>query len=86
MKNLKISNVPFRIEGDNTRLDYFLTGRTDLVTDEMIEKLKEEQIGIYFNDTTSTHWIFDFEINGIWFEGIEVLPNNESQITFNVFK
>lgn len=80
-----IKDIPFIIENCKTTLDFILTGNLDLLNEDIIEKLKKEKISIFFNDITADHWIFDFCIDDVWFEGIKVLPDNEHKIILNVF-
>ena len=61
----------------------------NLLTDNIIEKLKQYfdsgKAIIYFNDCTSKHWLFDFEIDNVWFSSKSI--NNElTRITIECFK
>ena len=81
---LKVRNIPFIIEGSKTCVDFVFKGKTELLTEVIIELLKGKSIGLWFNDTTGEHFVCDFEINDILFECVNALPNNEHIITFNV--
>lgn len=49
-----------------------LSGDTQLLTDDTIEKLKDYDDTIFWNDSKCEHWMFDFKINDVWFEVREI--------------
>lgn len=61
-----------------------LTGNTELLTEETIEKLKTYSDTIYFNDTSARYWMFDFKIDGLWFETVHIDMCTE-EMEINVF-
>lgn len=52
---------------------------------EIIEQLKSYDCTIFFNDSTCKYWIFDFKINGIWFEATHI-DCIKHVIELNVYK
>lgn len=48
----------------------------ELITESIIEQIENFKDGIYFNDSISKHWIFDFKISDVWVEAKEVNCNN----------
>lgn len=44
----------------------------NLVDDNIADQLSNFGESIYFNDLSGKHWIFDFKINNVWFEALEV--------------
>lgn len=83
--SITIKDVPWIIEGDQCNVNYILEGNTDLITDEIIEKLKITKMHSYCNDTTNKSWIWPVEIDGVYFESTSVFEGNH-EITFTVFK
>lgn len=61
-----------------------LTDKNNLLTGDTIEELKQMNHVIYWNDIDCKHWIFDFKINNVWFEAINIDMNN-NKMTLNVF-
>jgi len=48
----------------------------DFLTNEIIKQLKQFRKPIYFNETNGKHWIFDFKIDNVWFESVQIDCNN----------
>ena len=71
---------------ENFNLEYKFIGELGLLTPEILEKLNQKRIPIFFNDCDAKHWVFDFDIDGVIFEGIEVMPDCNNYILFNVAK
>lgn len=75
-----VSNNFIFFDGNNYRLKtnyeyiFIIEDREELLTDEIVLKLKEYKDTIYHNDLESYYWIFDFTINDIWFESLKVDP------------
>lgn len=61
-----------------------LVGAVEKIDNGIIEKLKQYDDTIYFNDLDSNYWMFDFKINDLWFSGknIDLVKN---KITLEVF-
>lgn len=58
--------------------------KQNLLNDNIINLLKQFKEPIYFSDITSKHWIFDFQINGVWFEALNIDYNN-MEMTLNAY-
>ena len=48
----------------------------EYITENIIEEIENFKDNIYFNDTNSRHWIFDFKIDDVWIEAKEVDCNS----------
>ncbi|MDU3410056.1 hypothetical protein [Clostridium sp.] len=61
-----------------------LVGAVEKIDNGIIEKLKQYDDTIYFNDLDSNYWMFDFKINDLWFssKNIDLVKN---KITLEVF-
>ena len=46
----------------------------NLLNSSIIEKIKEFNNPVYFNDISCNYWIFDFFVDDVWFEALEVNP------------
>jgi hypothetical protein len=57
----------------------------NLVTSEISEELKKLNSTIYFNNQSSKYWIFDFKINDVWFEAIDIDMCSQD-MTLNAYK
>ena len=44
----------------------------NLLNDNIINKLEQFKEPIYFNDISAKHWIFDFKIENVWFEALNI--------------
>ena len=56
----------------------------NLLNDNIINKLKQFKEPIYFNDISGKHWIFDFKIENVWFEALNIDCNNIT-MTLNAY-
>ncbi|WP_033056160.1 hypothetical protein, partial [Clostridium botulinum] len=72
---LKEDNTEFRsintvLLKNNYNWLFKITDNKNLLScnSDTIEKLKAYNDSIFFNDLSGKYWIFDFEINDIWFE------------------
>jgi hypothetical protein len=49
-----------------------IQNNSKLLTNNIITELKNLDKSIYFNNTTGKYWMFDFNINGVWFEALNI--------------
>lgn len=70
---------------NNFDYTFIVEDKENLLNDEIIEKLKAKDFTIYHNDLDCYYWIFDFKVNGVWFEATSI-NLVEHKIHLNAFK
>lgn len=66
-------NNNYSLEGSETgNWKFEIRDKNNLLTEEITEQLKDFSEPIYFNDLSAKHWIFDFNINNVWFEATHI--------------
>ena len=48
----------------------------EFLTDELKEKIADFKESIFFNDSNSKYYFFDYNIDDVWIEGLEIDCNN----------
>lgn len=56
----------------------------NLLNDNIINQLEQFKEHIYFNDISGKYWIFDFKIENVWFEALNIDCNNMT-MTLNAY-
>ena len=51
---------------------FIIQDDNNLLTEEIIEMLMKYNTTIYHNDLESYYWIFDFQLNNVWFESLNI--------------
>jgi len=63
----------YQLEGTTAGTWMFkVIDNNNLLNDAIINQLKQFNKPIYFSDITTKHWIFDFQIEGVWFEALNI--------------
>lgn len=70
---------------NNKDYKFILTGEISLLDSEIIDKLKEVEFTVYWNDLECYYWTYDFEINEVWFSSSQI-DNNNKIITLDIFQ
>lgn len=67
-------NNNYSFEGSETgkSWDIEIKDKDNLLTNNIIEQLKQFDKPIYFNNTNSKYWIFDFKIEDVYFESVNI--------------
>lgn len=56
----------------NYGYNFIIQDDNNLLTEEIVEMLKKYNATIYHNDLESYYWIFDFQLNNVWFESLNI--------------
>lgn len=80
-------NNKYNFEGTETgkTWTFHVKDNNNLVTEHIAAKLKDFNQPIYFSDITAEHWIFDFQIDGVWFEALAI-DCNRMEMALNAYQ
>lgn len=80
METIKLKNK--YIVGDNRRTDISLkvVKGLELLTDEIKERLSNFREPIFWSNDRLCHWFFDFKINNVWIESLNIDENFNIEI------